>query len=383
MHNTADEMPLADRFHALFGIAPSVIASAPGRLEVLGNHTDYNAGLTLSCAVDRRCRAALAPLADPVITLASTLFDAPPQTFSLDHSHDTKGQWTGYVLGLVAELQALGHRVPGFTLLIDSDVPRSAGLSSSAAMEMAVLTALLRLMRISLEPIELARIGQRAESAAVGAQTGLLDQLSSLLGKRGHLLLTDFLTLKTTHHALPAGWCFVAIDSGVQHDLTAEYNERRASCEAAAIAMGVETLRQADPDLLNASRSRLADDANRCARHIVEENQRVRDAMQALIAGNMGQLGQLMFASHQSSRHNFRNSCAALDQIIDLARQDPRCVGARLSGGGFGGISIHLVQDQNAQRYREDIVEQLQIAGRAEVWSAVCAIDDGASVSFG
>lgn len=368
------------RFAELFGMAASCTASAPGRLEVLGNHTDYNLGLTLSCAVDLRCYASIAALDRPEVRLSSTAVQGEPEVYPLNRLSAPKGHWANYVLGLVAILRQRGHVLPGMAIHFNSQVPGSAGLSSSSALEMSSLTAMARLIGLDLPPIEMAKIGQRVESDVVGAQTGLLDQLTSLLGKRGHLLGIDFKTLKTQYVPMPAGWCFVAVDSGVKHDLTQAYNQRRASCEKAAAAMGVDSLRDVDPDRLAQFRSAMPDDVWRCARHVVSEIDRVRQAHAALQQGDIKTLGELMFQSHVSSRDDFRNSCAALDAVVEHALQDSRCVGARLSGGGFGGITIHLVREDDAQAYLADLLGVFKVGAQADRWSQVCRLDDGARV---
>ncbi|MFI4862472.1 MAG: galactokinase [Phycisphaerales bacterium JB063] len=375
--NSAD---LTTVFCDTFGRPPTVAASAPGRLEVLGNHTDYNAGLTLSCAVAFRCTALLCPLDEPAVKLASTAFDGPPEATALQSpiALAARGHWTNYLLGLVAALQERGRVVPGFAMLIDSAVPRSAGVSSSAALEMAALTGLASLMKLDLPPIELARIGQWAESRAVGAQTGLLDQLTSLCGQRDHLLSTDFQSYAYRPIAMPPGWVFVAVDSGIKHDLTADYNDRRASCELAAKTMGVQSLRDASRETLEAHRDGMDPSAYGCAAHIIGESERVLEATTALAHDDVEKLGRLMFDSHESSRVNFRNSCDELDALVAFARADTRCVGARLSGGGFGGISIHLVRATDAEAYRADIHRAVDGDGDAPRWSAVCSIDEGA-----
>lgn len=372
--------PIINRFQTLYGKAPSAVASAPGRLEVLGNHTDYNCGLALSCAVSMRCYAAVSLSDQPVVRLASTAFDCAVDAYPLDAAAAPRGHWANYVLGLVDALRALGVDVHGFAMLIDSQVPRSAGVSSSAALEMAALVALSDLMDLDLTPIELAWIGRSAESQTVGAQTGMLDQMTSLLGRRDQLLKIDFESLEYQTIALPAGYCFVAIDSGVKHDLTGSYNVLRDACEAAAGAMGVASLRAATMDRLDASRRAMGEKAWRCARHVISENARVDEAVAALKCGDLKKLGALMFASHASSRDDLGNSCDELDEIVEIARADARCLGARLSGGGFGGITIHLVQESDAEGYRRDILDRLASGGRAGRWSAVCAIDDGASL---
>lgn len=378
MGQTAVKERCARLFNAQYGAGPAVVASAPGRLEVLGNHTDYNAGLALSCAVGFRCYAAMSVTDRPAIRLASTAMQGGAQEFPLENLSAKQGHWANYVLGLVDALQQRGHVVPGLDVLIDSAVPRSAGVSSSAALEMAVLVGLVDLMGLDLPAIELARIGQASESLAVGAQTGLLDQLSVLLGQRDHLLEIDFLSLATRTARLPEGWCFVAVDSGGKHDLTREYNQRRASCEQAAAAMGVATLREADTDLLASHRGVMSGDAWRCAQHVVAENERVRQAQAALRDGDVLSLGRAMFASHESSRSSFCNSCDALDVLVDYAQQDARCIGARLSGGGFGGITIHLVRETEAPGYLHDLLEWIKQATQQDRWATICQLDAGA-----
>lgn len=375
---------IQERFTALFGRHPEVVASAPGRLEVLGNHTDYNAGLTLSCAANHRCDAALIRLEGSSAMLASTAFGSRVETFPIAAplAIAREGHWVNYILGIVSGLQTRGHSVPGFAVLVDSDIPQSAGLSSSAALEMAVLTGLAQLMQLDLAPIELARIGQWAECQVVGAETGLLDQLTSLCGKRDCLLHTDFRSLGHRTIPFPAGWAFVAVDSGVKHNLALGYNDRRSSCEAAASAMRIQSLRDATPDLLERFRAVMADYAYSCAQHILDENLRVDQAVQALADQDMGCFGRLMFESHRSSRYCFRNSCPELDRRIDFAESDRRCLGARLSGGGFGGITIHLTRVEDAESYREAICHTMSSQGSPiqQPWSTICTIDRGASV---
>lgn len=380
MTNAEATIQCESRFAELYGAGAALTASAPGRLEVLGNHTDYNLGLTLSCAVALRCFAVIAPLDKPEVRLASTAFEAEPKVYPLDQLSAPNGHWANYVLGLVATLQQRGHIMPGFAMLIDSQVPGSAGLSSSSALEMSALTAIAALFKLNLSPIDCATIGQHVESTVVGAQTGLLDQLSALLGQRDHLLSIDFKTLQTQQQPMPAGWCFVAVDSGVTHDLTQTYNQRRASCEQAAAAMGVPSLRDADDERLATHRAMMSDDAWRCARHVIEENERVQQAKTALQQGDIETLGQLMFESHASSQSNFRNSCAELDALVQLAQRDSRCIGARLSGGGFGGITIHLVREDDAQAYLHDVLASVNDASGQRRWGSVCRIDGGACV---
>lgn len=379
-----DLTALQRQFERIFGLSANVIASAPGRLEVLGNHTDYNAGLTLSCAIELRCYTAVARLNQPVAKILSTAFDTAEESFRIDRLglKPENGHWARYVLGLVDALKRRGNTVPGFAMLVDSNVPTSAGVSSSAALEMAALVGLVSLIDTDLTNHELARIGQESESRAVGAQTGLLDQLTSLLGQRDKLIKIDFQSMDTQMIPVPSGWCFVAIDSGVKHDLTKEYNAKRTSCEAAAKAMGLESLRLATDTLLESHRGMMPEEDYRCAKHIVEENQRVQDAVTLIVSENMIDFGQLLFDSHRSSQSNFNNSCPELDQLIAYAISDDRCVGARLSGGGFGGISIHLVKKEDAEDYRISLLKTINQSSPVPRWSAICEIGSGAQTHY-
>lgn len=368
------------RFAECFGRAPELTASAPGRIEVLGNHTDYNLGLTLSCAVGQRCCACIAVSEEPAIRLSSTSEGAEPVTVSLDDLSAPDGHWARYVLGLVTALQDRGQEVPGFAMLIHSDVPRSAGLSSSSALEMSALMAMTSTLKLDLSPMQLAKIGQHVESVIVGAQTGLLDQLTALLGDRDRLLGIDFQSLETHHHTMPEGWCFVAVDSGVKHDLTHEYNQRRVACEQAAAVMGVSSLREATTELLAEHLTTMDEGMWRCARHVIDENQRVVQACEALARGDVETLGQLMFASHASSRDYFRNSCDELDALVQFAQDDPRCVGARLSGGGFGGVTVHLLREEDADTYLSELQNTFVNQESQTPWGCVCRLDHGARI---
>lgn len=381
MNDTDAKSRCESRFAAIYGRAASHTAWAPGRLEVLGNHTDYNLGRTLSCAVGLRCYASVAPLDRPEVHLASTAIQDLPEVYPLDQPSAADGHWANYILGIVKTLQDRGFKCQGFAMLIDSDVPGSAGLSSSSALEMSALAAIAAMSKIDLTPIELAKIGQHIESEIVGARTGLLDQLSALLGRRDHLVEINFKTLKTQQYAMPSGWCFVAVDSGVKHDLTGEYNERRASCERAASVMGVANLCDADQDRLVRYRSGMPEDVWRCARHVLNEDDRVRKASAALLRGEIETLGQLMFESHASSKSDFRNSCVELDVLVAYAEKDSRCLGARLSGGGFGGITIHLVRQADAGDYLNDLLRAVKLATGEDRWAVVCRIGDGARLA--
>lgn len=377
-------------FRSHFDQAAALSASAPGRLEVLGNHTDYNEGFVLSCAVGQRTTAALrrAPNGEHACRLVSAAF--PGQEISFD-IRDAKGfapgrQWGNYVRGVVAQLQERGVKVPAFLAAVDSEIPLSAGMSSSAALEVALARGLLALSGASLPAGEIARVGQAAESLAVGARTGLMDQLTSCLGKANHLVLSEYRTLSARLVPMPAGFVFVVVDSGEKHDLTTEYNDRRAACERAAAAIaklepGVKTLRDVSLAMLEKHAAPIGADLP-FARHVVLENERVAQAEALLAKGDMAAFGQSLFASHESSVRNFANSSAGQDRLVALARADKRCLGARLSGGGFGGVTIHLVNSSDAAAYAKDIANAAKKLDGHDHWHTVAEVGDGPALSF-
>jgi len=367
------------------GQTPAVMASAPGRLEVLGNHTDYNEGVVLSCAIDRVTRVAAHALDGDLCRVFSQT-TGEERSFSVaDPGQPVPGDWANYVKGVVVELAKRGVKVPAFAATITSEVPLSAGMSSSAALEMAVGLVLCRLAGVTLAPAELARVGQGAENHFVGARTGLLDQFTSLNGQADHLVHIDFRTLEVAAVPCPPGLALVVANSGVKHNLTREYNDRRESCERAAAALarrhpGVRTLRDVSLEQLHAARAALDYLDYRRALHVVGECTRVGLGLAALRAGDGPALGALLSESHASSRDNFENSCPELDALVALGQTLPGGYGGRLSGGGFGGICIHLVHAAAAEDFRRRLASAWQLRSGRELETMTCAIGEGAAL---
>ena len=360
---------LLARFPELFDQAPEVVSFAPGRVELLGNHTDYNEGLTLSYAV-REGTTFVGARTDGdsrILWRANPLEDAP---LASDGPLGDVPGWVRYGTGVLRELEELGIDVPPFVGLFGGDLPLSSGMSSSASLAMCLALGMLELVGEELPPLEIARLGQRVEHAYLDAPTGLLDQLSSLLGKQGQAVRLDFRTLDHAHVPLPPDLALVAFNTHVAHDLSDEYAHRRSSCERAVAVLRraghpVSALRDVTPALLDGARPRLSPLQYRRAHHVVHENRRVEQAVAAMEGGDTGMLGQLMHESHDSSRERFENSCRELDTLVDLARDLPGHVGARLSGGGFGGITIHAVDRIHVEDYSERLCEDYeQVVGR-------------------
>lgn len=340
--------------------------SAPGRVNLIGEHTDYNAGFALPIALPQRTSVTFTPAETDTLTVVSDHADAPVR-IPLDTVPGEVTGWAAYVAGVIWALREHGVAVPGGTMTISSDVPIGSGLSSSAALECAVLGALTSGVRI--DRIDQARIGQRAENDYVGAPTGLLDQLSSLFGEVSAALLIDFRDVAV--HPVPfdpdaSGVTLLLFDSGQRHGhVDGEYAARRASCERAAAELGVGSLREVQHrgvEVLEA----VSDPVDlRRARHVLTENERVLDFVAALAELDFAAAGRLLTASHASMRDDFEITTEHLDLIVDAA-VDAGALGARMTGGGFGGCVIALVPTELTLKVGDVVRTAVTGAGYAE-----------------
>ncbi|OGV72929.1 MAG: galactokinase [Lentisphaerae bacterium RIFOXYB12_FULL_65_16] len=381
--NVVQELVAA--FEKEYGRAPDVVTRAPGRVEMLGNHTDYNEGVVLSVAVDRSTYVAAAGRSGKECRVRSVQSDSARKFHLEKLSRPKKGDWANYVKGLVVELQKRGIPVPTFDAVIVSTIPMSAGMSSSAALEMSVAFALAELGGISLSWQDWARVGQGSENNYVGAMTGLMDQFSSLRGRKGQLVLSDFRTLEVKNVPLPAGTSLVIANCMVKHNLTGEYNERRERCNQAVAFFrqtmpNIKALRDITRADLEKNRAAMEDVVYRRALHVVGENERVQDAAAALAKDDVRTFGRLMFESHESSRINFENSCEELDILVEIGKTLPGALGARLSGGGFGGATIHLVVEKEAEGYARALRAAYRDRTNLDSEVMICHAENGAEV---
>ncbi len=388
-------------FKRHFGHTAVHSVRAPGRLELLGNHTDYNDGLVLSLAVDKYINMAVAPRNDGKIELISTAFPEP-EIFWLDQIRkNPAAPWADYSKGVLDQLRKRGVHFSGFNAAIHGNIPMGAGMSSSAALEVATSLAVRQLFPFTLtdtslgvppkrdgrgnlpplEPAEkmnFAKLCRAAEHEFVGVRVGLLDQISSLFGKAWQVMEIDFHSLAVELVPMP-GEAVIVCDSGVKHALVeGGYNELRQLCEGAAHVLGVPSLRFADTKLIVAKRDKLTERQYQCAWHIVTEIQRVINGASALRANDHHQFGQYMFQSHESSRDFLKNSVPELDLLVDLARPLPGCLGARLTGGGFGGATINLVAHHQAEQFMTAIARQYEGRTSRKLQPILCQIVDGA-----
>lgn len=333
---------------------------APGRAEILGNHTDYNQGLVMSIAVDRGTTIKGNIRYDGRICLVASDLNQRFELSIAELKPQQDQEWVNYVLGVYDQFLKRGLPPKGFDLEISSNLPMGAGLSSSAALETATALFLQEIYQTHFERLELAKIGQAAEHEYVGVKCGLLDQISSLFGKKDHLIRIDCRTLEIQNIPIPSGCQFVIANSKVKHALVSgEYNERRESCEAAAKALGVVALRDVSPEFLEKNKSKLTPLALKRAKHIVGENDRVLQAEKALRLKEIKTLGSLLWSSHQSSIENFENSCKELDLLVAAARKVKGCLGGRLSGGGFGGATVNLVENGSIDEFTQKMTSAL------------------------
>ncbi len=389
-------------FKRHFGYTPAHVVRAPGRLELLGNHTDYNEGLVMSVAVDKYVNMASAPRTDGKIELVSSAFPGRELFWMSDFKKNPAAPWADYVKGVLEELRQRGVNFSGFNAAIHSNIPIGAGMSSSAALEVATALTVRSLYPFSLgetgatippkrdrlgqlpplpasERLFFAKACQAAENTFVGVQTGLLDQISSLFGKAWHVMSIDFRFLTIEHQTL-LGEAIIVCNSGVKHALVGgEYNELRQCCGSAARKLSAKSLRSVEPRFLEANKTRLTAREYECSRHVVTEIARVVAAERALFDDDHRQFGQYMFQSHESSRQFLKNSTPELDLLVEIARAHPACLGARLTGGGFGGATINLVTYHQAEAFMEHMARQYENRSGHKLQPSLGQIVDGAA----
>ncbi|MDX2080660.1 MAG: galactokinase [Terrimicrobiaceae bacterium] len=353
-----------------------VSAFAPGRVELLGNHTDYNAGVVLSAAIQLGVSAAGRRRDDGRIVLTSEGIDG---VVAVDRASGLKPRdsWEDYPLGVAEMLAQAGAQPGGFEAQFSATLPAGAGLSSSAALEVATAVLLNKLYPFELTPMELAKLCRRAENEFVGVSCGLLDQVSSIFGERDRVVFLDCRAESVETIPFPENLGLLIVHSGVKHALTGgEYNERRDQCFEAARRMGVPALRDVTSAQLESAN--LPDLVRRRAAHVVGENERVMEALGHLRAGRGTEFGRLMTASHASSRTNFENSTPELDALVEIAVAQTGCHGARLTGGGFGGAIVALVERTQVDQIGEAIVKAYAERTGHTARAYPCVASDGA-----
>jgi len=347
-------------FQQRFGYAPLVVR-APGRINLIGEHTDYNDGLVLPAAIDKEITFAVGLNGTDRVRLLAHDKDELHEV-ALADVRPGPVQWANYLLGVVAQLQQRGVAVPGFDCVFGGNVPMGAGLSSSAAVECGLAFALNELLGAGLDRLALAQLAQAAEHQYAGVQCGLMDQFASLFGRAGHVVQLDCRSLAYAYFPFEAArYHLVLCNSGVKHALaSSEYNTRRQECAAGVAVLGrhyptVASLRDATLPQLAAHRAELGEVVYRRCHYVVQENTRVAQACAALAAGDMVTVGQLLYASHAGLRDDYAVSCPELDKLVALAIGRPGVLGARMMGGGFGGCTLNLVEAAHVAGFIESM----------------------------
>ncbi len=341
-------------FRQAFGYPPGAVAVAPGRINIIGEHTDYNQGFVLPAAIDRHIAVALRLRRDARVALRSDRYQAAVDLEALPTRR--QGNWADYLVAVAREIDRLYDPGPGFDAFVASDIPVGAGLSSSAALDVATAVAMMAARGIEMAALETAQLCQAAENGFVGARTGIMDPFTALKARGGNAILLDCRSMQQEQVPLPDGrYAWLLADSRVRHELASSaYNERRRECEAAAAALGLSSLRDAtDVDL-----ERIANPVERRrAHHVVTENARVLQAAGALRRRSPRGLGPLLYASHESLRLDFAVSCRELDCLVELAAGMPQVIGARMMGGGFGGCALVLVASAGIDEVEQHLAE--------------------------
>ena len=349
--------------------AEAITVTAPGRVNLIGEHTDYNDGFVLPMAIDAKIVLVAAKRSDRQVQVYSVDFRAM-DTFSLDEIEPTqKHRWSNYMRGMALMIQeAVGSPLQGMDIIMQGNVPQGAGLSSSAALEVGTAVVINELNQLQLDPVLMATLAQKAENQFVGVQCGIMDQFISMLGEAGHALFLDCRSLEYQKVPAPfheAGAAIAVIDTAVQRGLVdSKYNERRQQCEDAVKALqqwqpDLRSLRDVGPELRPKVDELPAILAKR-ARHVVDENQRVIDSAAALKAGDLPAFGRYMNASHDSLRDDYEVSCRELDLLVDLVRANPETYGARMTGAGFGGCTVSLIPSSEVADVEQRVLPEYQ-----------------------
>lgn len=355
--------------------------AAPGRINLIGEHTDYNSGFVLPASIDKYIYLAIEPNGSNVVNLVSVDYN---ETFEINVENEytkqdgffekinhlilnlirgrKKSHWTLYPYGVIKEIQGLGHNIGGFNAVFGGNIPAGAGLSSSAALESVFGTAINTLFNLGIDKLKLAQIGQKAEHSYVGVKCGIMDQFASIFGQKDHVILLDCQSLEHSLFTIKLGiYELLLADTHVKHSLAnSAYNERRNQCEQGVMTIataknGVKSLRDVSLDMLQQHREQMDKTVFTRCQYVIEENQRVKDTCEAIHANNLHKVGELMFESHRGLSTMFEVSCEELDLLVETAKNIEGTIGARMMGGGFGGCTINLVRKDAVGTFKQQL----------------------------
>jgi len=369
---------ISAHYRERYGTIPTIIAVAPGRVNLIGEHTDYNGGFVLPAAIDRHMVIAASPREDALVCLHSVDFNSDA-SFSLDAiSHDTQTEWSNYERAVAWALQDAGYELRGMNAVLAGNVPIGSGLSSSAAIEIATAYAFHTLNDLPLDLVTLAKLCQRAENEFVGVNCGIMDQFISALGKAQHSLLIDCRSLDHRLVPLPAEMSLVICDTKVRRDLiSSAYNERRAQCETGAQLLGATSLRDVKWPAFEGQQQDLPEPVRQRCRHVISENQRVLDAVVALEDSDLSAFGMLMNQSHESLRDDYEVSCPELDIMVEVACEVDGVYGSRMTGAGFGGCTVSAVHSDAVGTFQAQVSDKYESATNITPSIYTCKAEDG------
>jgi galactokinase len=375
-----------EKFNTVFSQGAPLIVRSPGRVNLIGEHTDYNNGFVLPAAINKAIYMAVGRRSDKELHIVSLDLDRSYRG-DIDRIVPSGLHWPDYLLGVVQQIQALGHELGGFNCVFGGDIPLGAGMSSSAALECATAFALNQLFGLGLDPLTMVKLSQKAENVFVGVQCGIMDQFASMFGRKNHVIRLDCQTLDYAYVPFNTeGLRIVLLDTNVKHSLaSSEYNTRRQQCEAGVALVrahypGVKSLRDVSLAMLEEFVAPVdALVAQRC-RFVVEENARLLAATEDLQKGDMAAFGQKMFATHEGLSHQYEVSCPEADFLVAQVRNDPGVIGARMMGGGFGGCTINLVKEEAIDALVQRITPVYRKAMNLDMKVYIGQIENGTSL---
>lgn len=376
-----DNQTLSATFQQFYGEPPALVAHAPGRVNLIGEHTDYNEGFVFPAAINFGTWVAAAKRIDDVINVTAMDYDNQQNEFALtDIQYDENQGWANYVRGVVKVLKEAMPEFSGANLLVTGNVPQGAGLSSSASFEIAILKAISALYALPLDGVKAALLGQKAENTFVGCSCGIMDQLISAMGNEGQAMLLDCQSLAIQHSPLPDSHQIVIINSNVKRGLVdSEYNLRREQCEEGAAILGVSSLREANMTMLEEAKSRMSDVVYRRAKHIITENQRTLEASEALKMGDIQTVSTAMAQSHVSMRDDFEITVRPIDYLVEIIDEVlGNTGGVRMTGGGFGGCVVALAPTDKVDAVKQVVADKYfdETGYQADIY--VCTATQGA-----
>lgn len=376
-----DNQTLSATFQQFYGESPALVAHAPGRVNLIGEHTDYNEGFVFPAAINFGTWVAASKRSDSLINVTAMDYDNQQNEFSLDDiQYDESQSWANYVRGVVKVLKQAIPDFEGANLLVTGNVPQGAGLSSSASFEIAILKAISALYNLPLDGVKAALLGQKAENTFVGCSCGIMDQLISAMGNEGKAMLLDCQSLEIQHSPLPDSHHIVIINSNVKRGLVdSEYNLRREQCEQGAAVLGVSSLRSANMSMLEKAKADMSDVVYRRARHIITENHRTLEASEALKVGDIETVSTAMAQSHISMRDDFEITVRPIDYLVEIIDEVlGKTGGVRMTGGGFGGCVVALAPTDKVEAVKQIVADKYsnETGYKADIY--VCTATQGA-----